>query len=508
VELKGDNTGLSSGQSTNAGLIVKTTGTGRSTLAGMSNTGLIHAQTGEIYFYFNGENNGDILGDPGTLLTFNGTYPMTAGSSLTGDDVKFFGNTFTIDGAVDITDTLTIDGGTCTFTNQAVVTNYGQNVDALTGTFHFESPVAAPTLDFDTVTIGGGSYGAGVHFDTGQPVDIDTLNIVNGNIDGNDPITINDAFTWGGVGSFFNGGIVTCNAASTIQYSSSQRTCYRDFDNAGYATVLGAIGLSNADYTNLPAGTLDFQSDDAKFSLSSSSTLYNNGTLIKTGGTGISPIHVHFRNAGTVEVQSGALQFYGSYGLTYLQTAGQTFLNGGNLDLISNAVYELQGGALTGAGTVGGDVNNTGARVEPGASAGILTVTEDYGHGVGATLAIELGGLVAGAGHDQLVVQGQADLQGGELNVVPINGFIPQIGQQFVILTAAGGVTGVPFDTVTGPGQYSVAYNPNDVTITVVQSPPVTGIPGVSRLSLLALAGMTAAAGALTMRRRASLRPT
>ncbi len=499
VELKGDSTGLTSGQSTNAGLIVKTVGTGRSTLSRMNNSGQIHAQTGEIYFYFSGENNGDILGDPGTLLTFNGTYPMTAGSSLTGDDVKFSGNTFTIDGAVDIAGTLTITGGTCTFTNQAVVTRYGQDVDALTGTFHFESPVPEPTLEFDTVTLGGGSYGAGVYFDTGQAVGINTLSIVNGSVYGSDPITIHDSFTWGGVGSFLYGGKVTCNGASTIQYSSSQRTLYRHFDNAGYATVLGAISVSGYAYTNLPTGTLDLQTDNGRFSLGTTSTLYNNGTLIKSGGTGISPIHVHFRNAGTFEIQSGAVQFTGSYGLTYIQTDGQTVLNGGNLDLVSGAVYDMQGGKLTGAGTVFGDVENTAGSVEPGLPVGRLTVNETYTHATNASMTVTLGGLAPGTLHDQVVVNDTADLQGGELIVETDGVFVPQPGQEFVILTAANGVTGT-FGTVPDPEDYTVIYNPNDVTLKV----PVPAVPASSiwAQGLLAVLLMLVAGAYLTARKR------
>ncbi|GMU20213.1 MAG: hypothetical protein AMXMBFR13_03110, partial [Phycisphaerae bacterium] len=473
VDLQGDSTGLTGGQSTNAGTITKTAGTGRSTLAGMTNSGQIHAQTGEIYFYFGGENHGSILGDPGTLLSFNGTFPFNSGSTLTGENVTFFGATATLEGGVDIAGTLTIDGGTCTFTSNANVTSYGRRVDALTGTFRFESPVPEPTLEFDAVQIGGGSYGASVHFDTGQPVHIGTLQIINGNIEGNDPITLTNSFTWGGVGSFFAGGKVTCNGASTVQYSSSQRNLSRDFDNAAYATVLGAIGLSNADYTNEPGGVLDFQSDNARFSLSSNSTLYNNGTMIKSAGSGISPIHVHFRNAGVLEIQSGEIQFYGSYGLTYIQTAGATILNGGGIDMITAAIYQIQGGDLTGNGVVGGNINNGGGSVVPGLSIGTLTCAGNYTHGAGAALEIELGGLDPGTEHDQFIVTGTANLQGGTLHVSPFGGFLPQVGQQFVVLTAAN-VQGT-FDHVTGPGQYTVTYNPTNVTL-MVDVPPCTAL--------------------------------
>jgi len=108
ADLQGDDTGLTGGQSTNDGTITKTAGTGSSTLAGMTNNGLIRAETGEIYFYFGGQNNGDIVGDPGTMLTFNHAHEMPPGSSLIADDVQFTGNASTLRGAVNIAGTLSL----------------------------------------------------------------------------------------------------------------------------------------------------------------------------------------------------------------------------------------------------------------------------------------------------------------------------------------------------------------------------------------------------------------
>jgi len=76
-----------------------------------------------------------------------------------------------------------------------------------------------------------------------------------------------------------------------------------------------------------------------------------------------------------------------------------------------------------------------------------------------------------GSEHDQLAVGGTAALA-GELNVVPINGFRPHVGQQFTILTA--GSVSERFDMVTGPGVFGVTYNPQTVVLTVV-APPISG---------------------------------
>lgn len=472
VDLQG-NVGLTGGQSTNDGTITKTAGTGTSTLAGMTNNGLIHAEIGEIYFYFGGQNNGDILGDPGTLLSFNNAHEMIPGSSLTADNVDFTGNVSTIRGDVNIAGTLSLgnssSGGSATFTDEANVTSYGHTVRVRSGTVRFEAPVAGTSLDFDTVTIGEGNTNGQTYFDSGQPVNIDTLNLMRGNIQGADPITIHDAFTWGPVGTMFAGGTFTCHAPWTLQASSSQRSTSRDFVNHGYGSLYGPVNLSSsADFTNEPDGTVDFKTDAGGFGLTLTSHLQNNGVIVKSGGVGDSQISTHFTNAGTLEILTGQVNFQASYTLEFIQTAGATLLNGGDLSTLGNP-YQIQGGDLAGIGTVFGDVNNSGGRVTPGLSIGALNVDGAYTHGVDAALKIELGGLSPGTEHDQLTVTGTADIQGGTLDVVPFGGFIPQVGQQFVVLTA-GTVQG-EFDAVTGPGQYSVTYNPTNVTITVDASP-------------------------------------
>ncbi len=472
VDLQG-NVGLTGGQSTNDGTITKTAGTGRSTLAGMTNNGLIHAQTGEIFFYFGGQNNGDILGDPGTLLSFNNAHEMLPGSSLTGDNVDFTGNASTIRGDVNITGTLSLgnssSGGSATFTSEANVTSYGHTALVRSGTVRFEAPVTGPSLDFDTVTIGEGNTNGQTYFDTGQPINIDTLNLMRGNIQGADPITIHDAFTWGPVGTIFSGGTITCRAPWTLQASSSSRSIARDFVNHGDGSLFGPVNLSSsADFTNEPDGTVDFKSDAGGFGLTLTSHVQNNGVIVKSGGAGDSPISTHFTNAGTLEILTGRVNFQANYTLNFIQTAGATILNGGDLATLGNP-YHIQGGDLAGIGTVFGDVNNSGGRVTPGLSIGTLTCDGNYTHGADATLKIELGGLNPGTEHDQLVVTGTADLQGGTLNVVPAGGFMPQVGQQFVILTADDVQN--TFAEVTGPGEYTVSYNATNVTITVDVSP-------------------------------------
>ena len=125
---------------------------------------------------------------------------------------------------------------------------------------------------------------------------------------------------------------------------------------------------------------------------------------------------------------------------------------------------------LSGTGTVIGDVVNFGsAEVRPGGDeaaslAGVLTIDGDYTQQDGR-LSIKIKGLTAGDEYGVLAVTGTAHLDGA-LEIDPIDGFAHGIGQQFTIMTF-GSRTG-EFASVSGPGQYDVTYNANDVTVTVL----------------------------------------
>lgn len=106
----------------------------------------------------------------------------------------------------------------------------------------------------------------------------------------------------------------------------------------------------------------------------------------------------------------------------------------------------LQGGLLTGSGTVLANVANA-ATVSPGSSPGLLTVSGDYTQASGGGLNVEIGGLAAGTQFDQLNVIGAASLA-GTLNVTLINGFVPAAPDRFRVLNA-GARTGT-FATLNG----------------------------------------------------------
>ncbi|MDC0935674.1 hypothetical protein OAS39_05265, partial [Pirellulales bacterium] len=103
-----------------------------------------------------------------------------------------------------------------------------------------------------------------------------------------------------------------------------------------------------------------------------------------------------------------------------------------------SATVIVSDGVLGGNGRIFGDVTSpSGATVAPGTSTGKLTVAGDYTHQLGATLSIELGGVVAGTSHDVFDVSGSMSLTGGTLEVLLVDAFNPSPGDSFDILEFA-----------------------------------------------------------------------
>jgi len=135
-------------------------------------------------------------------------------------------------------------------------------------------------------------------------------------------------------------------------------------------------------------------------------------------------------------------------------------------------------GTLGGTGTVGGAVVVQAAgAVNPGASPGTLT-TGAVTFEAGSTLAVELDGLAAGTGYDQLRVNGSVDLAGGALSIA--RSFVPPDASTFVLIDNDGTSDAVlnPFvglpegATINGDGiAFRITYqggDGNDVVLTRV----------------------------------------
>ncbi len=473
----------------NEGYVVRSVGAGQASITcRVENAGEVRVQTGTLLISRGGSHTGQFVAEPGALLIFDGgNHDFLAASSIVAADIEFAPGAAGenhVRGTYNVSGTSTFGGQAIWFHPEANVIDYGDHLIIDGGTVHFNY-VSGTTVQFETVLADGTA-----DFASGDPIQTQTLSFGHGGggggstITGTGSITVDGMLTWMSVGTFFGALTINANGGLLVHPSNSSRNIDGGavFNNAGYATFQGAIGCrGGGKFNNLPSGTVDITVDGNILTRENALPIDNAGLIVKTAGTGTSNIKIELNNTGAVEVRTGELEF----DRTYVQTAGQTFLNGGNLRMGGTPTIQpvqIRGGSLRGAGTITGDVEvavcSPGpctAVVIPGTSTGILNITKDLTFGEGGTLKIELGGLNPGTQHDQVTVGGTADIQGGVIDVAPAGGFIPQVGQEFVILTAAN-VQGT-FDAIVGPGEYSATYNPTNVTL-IVDALPCTALVG------------------------------
>ncbi len=479
VNMQFNSGGIGSGVfNNNGGTVLRTFGDGEISIsAKVINDGLFHNQTGTLSFSTSAlaggsTYTGDIISDPGAILKFAGAgHDLQTPSTMTAESLVLWAGNSACHGSVNVSDSIFCDGCNWTFAPDANIIDYGNDVSIKRGTLRFEAPTDQP-ISFDTVTIEVNFNGSNLHFDTGQPVNINTLSLLNGNssFQGSSPINITDQFTWNN-GNIFAGGTMTCDGNTTINVTSSARTLSRPFINNGTMTFIGGFSLGgNGRIDNSSTGVIDFQYD---FRTLSSRTLNNDGMVMRTANDGTSLLqNTDVNNTGIIDVQQGTLEITTA---VVTQTAGETIINAGTtLDMSTSDPFALQGGVFKGTGNYLGDIDNSGGVVAPGLSVGELPIDGDYDQ-PGGTLDIEING----GGNDQLTVTGTATL-GGELVITNIDGFEPMLTDEFVILEAAN-VTG-QFDTLTVPPLYEVIYNATNVTLAIRAVTPDLNGDGVVNL--------------------------
>lgn len=139
--------------------------------------------------------------------------------------------------------------------------------------------------------------------------------------------------------------------------------------------------------------------------------------------------NLEVRNGGQITCTAGTLV---ATNARIMIQSGSTLLTGG---------LELYAGAkLSGGGIFNGPVINLAGEVLPGASPGRLTINGNYVQGSAGKLSVEVGGTTPGSGHDVLQVNGAVTLD-GTLQTSLVNSFVPNITNQFTVLTASS-VTG------------------------------------------------------------------
>lgn len=213
------------------------------------------------------------------------------------------------------------------------------------------------------------------------------------------------------------------------------------------------------------------------------------GELNVTSGTALITADTYFSSGvgANVSIPGGAM--LSMRGMTRVG-ANTTFAGAGTLQNGVNGDMVLDSGVTL---SEVGLINNSTLRIAadaPGvASAHSLISTTN------ADWLVDIGGLAAGAQHDVLLISGGAAMLGGTLDVYLIGlgggpAFAPNIGDEFTILSAVGGVSGTFInDPVSFAGgltyDWTVIYNSNTVVLRLDHI-----IPSPGGAALLALGGL------------------
>ena len=191
-------------------------------------------------------------------------------------------------------------------------------------------------------------------------------------------------------------------------------------------------------------------------------------------------------SGGTVRLNAAAASINGPSNIS-IGSVGSLVLDNGTIAVsaINNfpgGQFDFNGGLLKVVNFVG-DLTNDGGNFSPGASPAASSIIGNYVQNPAGKLTMELGGTTPGTQYDKLSITGDATLNGA-LQVSLINGFAPQLGNQFELLLTAGDLDGT-FNTMLLPAlpgglRWRLAYSPTKLRLSVA---PGTGaaivtIPG------------------------------
>jgi phage baseplate assembly protein gpV len=250
---------------------------------------------------------------------------------------------------------------------------------------------------------------------------------------GNGNLTVQGILNWtGGTMSGSGRTIVTNGATLNIAGFSYGKTLHRSLDLFGNGSVSApSVIAGNGVFFNVfGSATLDFTADYgiAYSGAGALATLQNSGTVKKSAGAGLASINLAVTNNGTFRAQSGTLNFQNSY----RQNSGVTTLEGGGYQAL---LLDIDGGALTGAGTINGPVRNNSATA-PGNSLGQITLAgaNNFTNTAAGTYFMQIGGTNRGVNYDSIAAGGTAVLS-GSFNLSITNGFVPPIGSIYTAMT-------------------------------------------------------------------------
>jgi autotransporter-associated beta strand protein len=233
-------------------------------------------------------------------------------------------------------------------------------------------------------------------------------------------------------------------ATSSLINLSTAGTVF-DLSAAGSQTIKDLSGVSG---TSLLLGTMatDILTLGTSNTITFAGNASGNGGLTKQG-TGILNLTGTNTYTGDTTVARGELKVNGS--------------------IANSSVTVNNGGRLSGIGTVGPLM--TVGTVAPGNSIGKLVVNGNYTQPGTYECEIDNNGNT-----DQIEINGQADLAGGTLKVIPLAGsYSDGFSRTYTILMATGGLGNTSFANVEGVSPlftYLATYDNNNAFITITKT--------------------------------------
>ncbi len=365
------------------------------------------------------------------------------------------------------------------------------------------------SLDGGSFYIAGGSYTladgtvitgasplvtAGGTLSITAAITVANFTLSGGTLSGPGSLTVSGGtFDWtGGTVQNLTGNLaIAADGTLTVEGSAGKNL------NSGTITVDGVVNWSGGNINFSGAATFEAETDGSFNILSDAINLTGGGTFRNRGlvtkqnlpGTTQFAGSIAFLNddpGAFLEVASGILQID-----NFTQNAGTTGVAAGATLASGGSSMTLQGGELTGAGTVmvnqgNGTLVNVAGTISPGGDGGIgtLTIAGSLTNQALGVVNIDIDGTSPGT-YDQLIVTGTVTLNGGTVNVTFGPDYSPSGQDSFTVLVSQWGViNGNPGDfevyNVNGlDPSYQMAHGTAGGSLTLTVQ-PAAGAPGMA----------------------------
>ena len=238
-----------------------------------------------------------------------------------------------------------------------------------------------------------------------------------------------------------NAAILTLNGITAAITDANGNNALRNLSNnmaSGALNVQGGYSFTTAAPLLTNFGSLNLGAS-SNFNVGSGGT----GTYTQNGA-GASTLVSGTFTAATLNLDSGNFTVAGGgkINVEAIDVFGGIFFisQGGDVDPLA---IDITGGTMQGAGSITGDVNNSGGNVEPASAPsipGTLTINGNYAQGSGGTLTVDLGGIAPG----DFSVLNVSDLVAldGTVEFTAVDGFTPGSGDEFTFLLFGGTESG------------------------------------------------------------------